>query len=84
MTRPRQIRTPQQRAEDTLGVARRAAEKAVKRLAAAEEAVAAAKVEHEQTRARLEYAVGNPDLTGPSRDDARAFLADTAPQVDED
>lgn len=76
----RNVRTPQQRAEEALGPIRRAAGKAVEKRAKAVEELAAAEKYVTETRARLEYAASHPDLTETSRDEARSFLAETNPE----
>lgn len=75
---PRTVKTPEQRAEEALDVARRAASKANDRLLATTAARAAAVEDQAKTRARLEYLAGNPDLPATARDEALSWLAETA------
>lgn len=60
--RPRQAKTPAQRASERLALAQRAHAKAEKRLRAAKVEHDAATADEASTAARLQHAQGDPDL----------------------
>lgn len=71
-------KTPQQRAEEALGVARRAAEKSADKLVKLREGIAAAEADVVAARKRLEYLAGNPDLDETTAAEARSWLEQSA------
>jgi hypothetical protein len=74
----RSVKTPAQRAEEALGVARRAAAKSAEKLIKARGEIAALEAAVVADRKRLDYLAGNPDLPEEVAAESRAWLEQSA------